>query len=199
MWSGWSHVNSLGDVRFRGRDGNTWRKAGGILQSRWHWDSGGSPWCCWQVKTFIHINMPWAKKNKLWFQIQGPNPHTGLEPLKHRHWCAAGGYMRSRRSKWVLWTLAACGNQFVLNTRHLASCHISRFSVSAHFPLMMSSGKCKKNIRAGKSGRMIILSWLLKIFRKHLPSSAQCSLCRIHHDQPSIAARSYKGAESWPH
>lgn len=140
-----------------------------------------------------------GQKNKLWFQIQGPNPHTGLEPLKHRHWCAAGGYVRSRRSKWVLWTLAACGNQFVLNTRHLASCHISRFSVSAHFPLMMSSGKCKKNIRAGKSRRMIILSWLLKIFRKHLPSSAQCSLCRIHHDQPSIAARSYKGAESWPH
>lgn len=118
---------------------------------------------------------------------------------KVQDWCAAGGYMRSRRSKWVLWTLAACGNQFVLNTRHLASCHISRFSVSAHFPLMMSSGKCKKNIRAGKLGRMIILSWLLKIFRKHLPSSAQCSLCRIHHDQPSIAARSYKGAESWPH
>lgn len=70
MWSGWSHVNSLGDVRFRGRDGNTWRKAGGILQSRWHWDSGGSPWCCWQVKTFIHINMPWAKKTSYGFKFK---------------------------------------------------------------------------------------------------------------------------------
>lgn len=53
MWSGWSHVNSLGDMRFGSPGGSTWRKAGDILQSRWHWDSAGSPRGCWQVKTFI--------------------------------------------------------------------------------------------------------------------------------------------------
>lgn len=60
-----------------------------------------------------------------------------------------------------------------------------------------SSGGCKKNIRSGNSGRMIILNGLPKIFGRHpMPSRAQHSSVRCdchHHHQPKLQPQATGG------
>ena len=71
------------------------------------------------AKDASYILTCWGKNNKLWFQIQGPDQHTGWKTLTCRHWYAARVCGRCWECCGCCEIKAAFGNQTMLNTKNL--------------------------------------------------------------------------------
>ena len=114
-----------------------------------------------------------------------PKSTHRAEPLQCRHCCAAKPTAGAERPVSAVSTEVCLEISPTPGT--LLHCHISRLVSYSIFSttLIMSTGKCKKIVRTGKWGRMVISQYSESIFFQAV--SAQRSTCRVTPPSPPSA------------